>query len=228
MKMLGIDSSGKTAAAAVTDDGNILAQSFTDSGFTHSQTLLLLIDNVLKLSGTDISEIDEFALTAGPGSFTGLRIGASLIMGLAGDRPCRPVSSLCALAHNMLYERGIIIPVMDARRSQVYTAVFESDGGNITRLEPDAALSVEEVLERIGGYCEKESVWILGDGAYLFEDAVKVYANVGFPIDKLMYTRGFSVAAAAMTVNTVSAKEIKLNYLRMSQAERELKERKNK
>lgn len=228
MKMLSIDASGKTAAVAVTDGGELLAQSFTDAGLTHSQTLLPMVDSVLRLAGVDISQIDEFALTAGPGSFTGLRIGAALVMGLAGARLCRPVSTLEALSYNMLERRAVIIPVMDARRHQVYTAAFQSEGKKLTRLLPDAALAVDEVFERVQNYSEHESVIILGDGAYLFENAVNVFDNVSFPEGKLMYTQGLGVARAAALVQPVRADRIRLCYLRMSQAERELKERNNK
>ncbi|MBP3481100.1 MAG: tRNA (adenosine(37)-N6)-threonylcarbamoyltransferase complex dimerization subunit type 1 TsaB [Clostridia bacterium] len=228
MKMLSIDASGKTAAVAVTDGEVLLAQSFTDAGLTHSQALLPMADSALRLAGVDISQIDEFALTAGPGSFTGLRIGAALVMGLAGGRLCRPVSTLEALAYNMLEQRAVIIPVMDARRQQVYTAAFESDGEKLTRLLPDAALAADDVFERVRNYSEHKSVIILGDGAYLFENAVNVFDNVSFPEGKLMYTQGLSVARAAALVQPVRAGEIRLNYLRMSQAERELKERNNK
>lgn len=228
MKMLSIDAAGKTAAVAVTDGSELLAQSFTDSGLTHSQTLLPMVDSTLKLAGAEISQIDKFALTSGPGSFTGLRIGAALVMGLAGNRPCCPVSTLLALAYNLVNEHAIIIPVMDARRAQVYTAVFESDGKEITRLHPDSALPVKEVFDRIGSYCKNNTVWILGDGAYLFENAAGIYDDVRFPEGKQMYTQGISVALAAAGVLPVNAADIRLNYLRMSQAERELKERENK
>lgn len=228
MKMLSIDASGKTAAVAVTDGGELLAQSFTDAGLTHSQTLLPMVDSVLRLAGVDISQIDEFALTAGPGSFTGLRIGAALVMGLAGARLCRPVSTLEALSYNMLERRAVIIPVMDARRHQVYTAAFQSDGKKMTRLLPDTALAVDEVFERVKNYSEHGPVIMLGDGAYLFENVVSVFDNVSFPEGKLMYTQGLSVARAAALVQPVRADRIRLCYLRMSQAERELKERNNK
>lgn len=228
MKMLSIDASGKTAAVAVTDGGELLAQSFTDAGLTHSQTLLPMADSALRLAGVDISQIDEFALTAGPGSFTGLRIGAALVMGLAGARLCRPVSTLEALSYNMLERRAVIIPVMDARRHQVYTAAFQSDGKKMTRLLPDTALAVDEVFERVKNYSEHGPVIMLGDGAYLFENAVNVFDNVSFPEGKLMYTQGLGVARAAALVQPVRADRIRLCYLRMSQAERELKERNNK
>ena len=222
--MLSIDSSGKTAAVAVTEDGQLIAQSFTDSGLTHSQTLLPLADSVLRLANTDISDIDEFALTVGPGSFTGLRIGAALVMGLAGQRPCRPVSTLEALSYNLADDSCVILPVMDARRQQVYTAVFQSDGKSIKRLEADAALPMEAVLERARDYAKNNRVCILGDGAYLFERAADI-PGVFFPQGKLMFTQGMGVARAAENAPAVKRSEIRLEYLRMSQAERELKEK---
>lgn len=228
MKMLSIDSSGKTAAVAVTDSDSLLAQSFTDSGFTHSQTLLPMVDRTLKLAGLDITQIEEFALTAGPGSFTGLRIGAALTMGLAGDRPCRPVSSLEALAYNYVSEDCVIIPVMDARREQVYTAVFESDGNGLGRLMPDQAITVQEVCERLQDYGKSRQVFLLGDGMYLFEDIASNIPNVCFAQGKKIYIQGLGVALASENAESVTAEKIKINYLRMSQAERELKERQKK
>lgn len=220
MKLLSIDSSGKTAACAVTEDGQILTQSFTDSGLTHSQTLLPIVDDALKLASVSIDEIDAFAVTVGPGSFTGLRIGASLVMGLAGKRPVYPVPTLLALAYNFCDRDCIIIPALDARRNQVYTAVFEAKGGVVSRLEEDSAMAVTEVLERIENYRGKEII-IAGDGAYLFGAA----EGVIFPEGKMLYTQGVSIARAAKDVNPVDAQDIKLSYLRPSQAERELKER---
>ncbi len=227
MKLLSIDSSGKTAACAVTEDGTLIARNFTDSGLTHSQTLLPMVDSVLKLAGVDISDIDEFAVTVGPGSFTGLRIGASLVMGLAGNKPVRPVPTLEALAYNFCDEDCIIIPALDARRSQVYTAVFESKNGEIIRICEDSAMSVDDVITRISNYGDKP-VKILGDGAYLFENAASVFMNINFPEGKMLYVQGDAIAKAAMKKLSVSAKDIKLSYLRMSQAERELKEKQKK
>lgn len=228
MKMLSIDSSGKTAAAAVTDSDQLLAQSFTDSGFTHSQTLLPMVDSTLKIAGIDITEIEEFAVTSGPGSFTGLRIGVALAMGLAGDRLCRPVSSLEALAYNFVSCNSIIIPVMDARRQQVYTSIFESNGKKLCRLMPDQAVSVQDVCDRIRQYSANRHVFLLGDGMYLFEDIAGQIENLSFADGKKIYTQGLGVALASQNVTPVRAHEIKINYLRMSQAERELKEKQNK
>ena len=227
MKLLSIDSSGKSAACAVTEDGRLICEDLTNTGLTHSQTLLPMVDEMLKNAHIDISEIDEFAVTSGPGSFTGLRIGMALVMGLAGQKPCRAVPTLTALAYNLFDRDGIIIPAMDARRNQVYTAVFECKNGVITQLEKDCAISVEDVLKKLPDYSEKK-VWIIGDGAYLFEDAVKAFDNVTIPEEGYIYPRGYSIANAALHVEPKNAKELKLSYLRLSQAERELKERMKK
>lgn len=228
MKLLSIDASGKTAACALTENGEIIAKSFTDSGLTHSQTLLPMIKSMLALAGVDISEVDEFALTVGPGSFTGLRIGAATVMGLAGDRPCRCVPTLSAIAYNLKDKNGIIIPALDARRNQVYTAVFKCEGGVITQLEDDCAISVEEVFDKISRYSTEYSVYIAGDGAYLFENAAAVYPSVEFADGNLLYPQGEGIANASVSIAPISARDIKLSYLRLSQAEREMKERNKK
>ncbi len=224
MKMLSIDASGKTAAAAVTENGALKSHGFADLGLTHSQTLLPLIDGVLKSAGVDISEIDEFAFTAGPGSFTGLRIGAALMMGLAGDRPCRAVSTLEALAYNMIGENCVVFPVMDARRSQVYTARFEAVDDKLIRFTDDCAMPLSELEAQVRASRGRQTV-ILGDGAYLFEGLRGELESLSIPQGESLYTQGLGVARAAEHVKPLGAEKIKLNYLRMPQAERQLKER---
>lgn len=222
MIQLSVDASGKSAACALTNNGKLIASEFTNSGLTHSQTLLPLIDKMLKKADVSIDRIDSFAVTNGPGSFTGLRIGMALIMGLAGEKPCVAVPTLQALAYNMVDTNGIIIPVMDARRNQVYTAVFESKDGIISRLEQDCAISVEQVIENLKKYTDKP-IWIIGDGAYLFKDTVDF---INFPDEDKLYPSGFSIALASQNIQPSTAKQLKINYLRLSQAERELKEKK--
>lgn len=224
MKLLSIDASGKSAACAVTDGHKVICEELTNTGLTHSQTLLPMVEQVLKKACIDIEDIDEFAITCGPGSFTGLRIGMALCMGLAGNKPCRAVPTLTALAYNLCDRDGIIIPAMDARRNQVYTAIFESKNGVITQLKEDCAIAVDEVLESIKEYADKQ-VWIVGDGAYLFKEKVTELTNVDFPEDEYIYPLGRSIARAAEFTEPKPARELKLSYLRMSQAERELKER---
>ena len=227
MLLLSIDASGKSAACAVTDGDKVICSEFINSGLTHSQTLLPMIDKMLKEANVDIKDIDAFAITNGPGSFTGLRIGMSLVMGLAGDKPCYPVPTLLALAHNITDRDIVIIPAMDARRQQVYTAVFECKGGEIHRLEEDSAIAVSEVVAKFENYKDKEII-IIGDGAYLFEDVIKGYDNVSIGNIDNVYPLGASIARAAQNIGSVKASELKLSYLRLSQAERELKEKNSK
>ncbi len=225
MKLLSIDASGKTAACSVTENGELLAKRFCASGLTHSQTLLPMISEMLSESNIDIENIDEFALTTGPGSFTGLRIGAATVMGLANDRKCRCVSTLLAIAHNFTEENAIVIPALDARRAQVYTAVFKCENGVVTRLEDDNAESVEKTVQKIAEYAKDNTVFIAGDGAYLFNDILATAQNIVFAKDEMLYPQGLSIAKAAQSAVPTEAKDIKLSYLRLSQAERELKEK---
>ena len=221
MKLLCIDASGKSAACAVYQDGKTVAESFINSGLTHSQTLLPLVDKMLTDAKITIDDIDTFAVTNGPGSFTGLRIGMALVMGLAGERNCIGVPTLDALAYNLIDRDGIIIPVMDARRNQVYTALYRCKDGVITKLYEDSAISVEEVLQRAMEF-NGEKIWILGDGAYLFENKSDI---ISFPENEKLFPTGTGIALASKNFKAVSPRELKINYLRLSQAERELKER---
>ncbi len=225
MKLLSIDASGKTAACGVMQDKVLIAKRFVASGLTHSQTLLPMISEMLSDAKIDIDDIDEFALTVGPGSFTGLRIGAATVMGLAGERKCRCVSTLEAIAHNFDNKDVIVIPTLDARRNQVYTAVFKCGSGSVTRLEDDSAKAVDKTIETINNYRKENIVYIAGDGAYLFKDMINDMPNVEIAKDELLYPQGESIAKAAQNTAPLQAKDIKLCYLRLSQAERELKEK---
>lgn len=225
MKLLSIDASGKTAACSVTENGALLTKRFCASGLTHSQTLLPMISDMLSEAKIDIEDIDEFALTIGPGSFTGLRIGAATAMGLSSGRKCRCVSTLSAIAYNFTDENVIVIPALDARRNQVYTAVFKCENGVVTRLEDDCAQSVATTTQNIAEYAKSNSVVIAGDGAYLFNELLKDVKNVVFAKDDMLYPQGASIAKAAENILPIEAKDIKLSYLRLSQAERELKEK---
>ena len=149
-------------------------------------------------------------------------------MGLAGQRPCICVPTLTAIAYNFTDKNAIVIPVLDARRNQVYTAAFKISDGKVTRLCEDEALSVDEVFDRIREYSMEQTVIIAGDGSYLFENAVSVLSDVFFAEDKLMFVQGEGIAKASQEFGAVSAQDIKLNYLRLSQAERELKEKMKK
>ncbi|MGN0661063.1 MAG: tRNA (adenosine(37)-N6)-threonylcarbamoyltransferase complex dimerization subunit type 1 TsaB, partial [Oscillospiraceae bacterium] len=141
MIILGIDTSAQTASAAVCSEDRIIACGSVNAKLTHSQTIMPLVTSLLEAAHISLDGIDAFAVSKGPGSFTGIRIGVSAVKGLAfaKSKPCIGVSTLSALAYNMLGFDGIICPVMDARCSQVYNAVFRISGGAPERLCPDRA-----------------------------------------------------------------------------------------
>lgn len=143
MKILALETSAKSVSAAVTDGGVVRAYTYQNTGLTHSRTLMPLVDAMLRESEQSLSDMDLLAVAAGPGSFTGLRIGVSALKGLAwaADKPCCGVSTLEAMAQNLRHMDGLIVCSMDARRSQVYNAVFAAEGGQLTRLTPDRAIA---------------------------------------------------------------------------------------
>ena len=164
MKILALDTSATVASVAIAEGSTPLAQYTLNAKNTHSETLLPMVESALKALSLTASDIDLFALSAGPGSFTGVRIGAATIKGLSfgSGKPCVEVSTLEALAQNLVFKAGIICPVMNARRSQVYTAIFESDGKSLTRLMPDSAISIKELDEILSQYARPIS--LVGDG----------------------------------------------------------------
>lgn len=225
MLLLSIDSSAKSAAVAVTDGETLLAEGFENSGYTHSETLLPLVDATLTKAGKKIEDIEAFAVTNGPGSFTGLRIGCALVKGMAGDKPCYAVPTLRALAFNCVGESALVIPMMDARRAQTYTATFTAKDGQIEQITDDRAISVEELEREILAYVEKGNrVIVLGDGRHLLSDAVAKQVEL-FENPLIL---GNSVAKAAEGLSPISAADLGLQYLRLSQAEREKQEKENK
>ena len=221
MILLSVDSSAKSAAVAVSENEVILAEGFINNGYTHSETLLPLVAETLEKAGKSIGEIDAFAVTNGPGSFTGLRIGCAMVKGLAGDKPCYPVPTLLALAHTV-QEDGIVIPMMDARRQQTYTASFRHQNSEVIQLKEDRAISVQELEQEIKKYLlAGEKVIVPGDGGYLLSDEIK--AQVTFPEQPLI--TGTAVAKAVKNIKCVSSQKLGLQYLRLSQAEREKNEK---
>ncbi|MBQ5442671.1 MAG: tRNA (adenosine(37)-N6)-threonylcarbamoyltransferase complex dimerization subunit type 1 TsaB, partial [Oscillospiraceae bacterium] len=170
MKILSLETSAKSASAAVVEDGNVLASCFQCTGLTHSRTLMPMVEAMLKNAELTLSQMDALAVAAGPGSFTGLRIGVSALKGLAwaADKPCLGVSTLEAMAHNLAHMDALLICAMDARRHQIYNAIFEARGGSLTRLCPDRAIALEEVREELRGDNRRKIV--LGDGALLCYD----------------------------------------------------------
>lgn len=223
MKILSLDSSATVATVALFEDDRLLSEFTINNGNTHSETLLPMVESLLKAYGVSVDSIDVFAATTGPGSFTGVRIGAATVKGLAfgTGKPCVEVSTLEAIAENLAVRDGLICPVMNARRSQVYTALFRAKGGVLTRLMPDSAISIEELDEMLSKYGEPVS--FAGDGYSITVEALNKTAVIPTP-ERLIHQSAASVAAvayrSAIAGQTVSDKEMKVTYLRPSQAER--------
>ncbi len=217
--ILSIDSSAQTASAALTEGEKVIKSEFINAGLTHSETLLPMIKRVMQ--GKDISSLDAIAITAGPGSFTGVRIGVATAKGLAfkNDIPCISVSTLEAIAYNFISEDCIVCAVMDARRMQFYNALFEIKDGKCNRLCEDRAISIEELREEIRTY---DKVVIAGDGAKLCFENIKL-DNVCLADDEKLYQNAVSIAKAAQSKEKIPAAKLLPIYLRQSQAERELK-----
>jgi len=223
MRILALETSAKSVSCAVTEDGAVLARSFQCTGLTHSRTLLPMVDAMLKNAELAPESIDRYAVAAGPGSFTGLRIGVSALKGLAwaADRPCVGVSTLNAMARNLAHLDGaLLVCAMDARRNQVYNALFEAKRGTLERLTSDRAVGLDELAEELAGDA-REKV-LLGDGAAL---AYGYLTERGVPCTlapaALRYQDAVGVALAAETMEPVPAQALGIQYLRVSQAERE-------
>ena len=229
MKILSIECSAGPASCAVIDDGKIRASSFVNAKLTHSQTLMQMIINTLDNSATELSDIDKIAVAVGPGSFTGLRIGISAVKGLAApcDIPCIPVSTLDGMAQQFTYCDCIVCAVMDARCNQFYNAMFEISGGTITRLCDDRALLCDELKLEISGLSLDKQIIICGDGADLFYKSVCDMPNITLACEGLKLQSAVGIGMFAYknidTVSCVSPKDLLPIYLRLPQAERELK-----
>lgn len=230
MKILGLDSTGNVCTAAISDNENLIAEMTVNIGNTHSETLLPLIEQILKMSDTDINEIQLFATSVGPGSFTGVRIGAATVKALAFGKnlPLCEVSTLEALAENLSDFDGILCPVINARRMQVYNALFSCKDGNITRLTPDRAISVEELDSELAKY--DSPIYLSGDGYDICKSNFKL-TNTMNTQAKTRMASGYSVCICAMKMynegKTVTDRELSPSYLRLSQAERERNEKLN-
>ncbi len=228
MKILSIDSSALVASVAVCEDDEVLALYTLNNGNTHSETLLPMVESVLKNLSLTARDIELFAASAGPGSFTGVRIGVATLKGLAfgSNTPCVGVSTLRALAQNLSMCKGLICPVMNARRSQVYTALFRSDGERLTRLMPDSALSITELDGILSEY--GEDICFCGDGYDITLGGItKTHAR--YVPNALRLQSAVSVASVALEAykngEATGDLDVRVDYLRPSQAERERNER---
>ena len=219
MRILAFESAAIAASVAYTRDGVLTASSFQSAGLTHSRTLLPLCEDLLKNAGLTLADVDVLAVSHGPGSFTGLRIGISLVKGLAFQRdlPCVGVSTLEALAYNMPRQDAVLCAVMDARAGQVYNANFDLSGLLPRRLCPDRAITLTELRTELSAI--DRPVLVAGDGAHLLADA-------GTPVpENLRLQNAWGVARLAEQVyrqgGDFSPAKLTPNYLRLPQAERE-------
>ena len=233
MKILAFDSTAKVASVAVCDNDKLLSQYTVDNGLTQSELLLPMAEDMLRELKLDFSDIELFAASVGPGSFTGVRIGTALIKGLAFGKgtPCGEVSTLEALAYNLEGINGIIVPAMDARRGQVYTAIFRSNENCVERLTEDDAISIANLAKILEAY-EGERIYLCGDG---YEVARRELKERGIKVEitpsLLINENAASVAKVAYMnykkgIYTLD-RSVKPTYLRMPQAERERLERIN-
>lgn len=229
MRILAIDSSSMVATVAITTDGILNAEYTINHKKTHSQTLLPMIAEIVKMIEIDMDSIDAVAITGGPGSYTGLRIGSATAkgIGLALNKPIINVPTMDALAYNLYSSQYVICPIMDARRGQIYTGIYKFEETEMKTIKPQCIMMIDELIKELDTI--KESVMFLGDG-------VDVHKQL---IDDIMDTKHYYAPASmnrhkASTLGTIAeiyykngkietAKEHKPEYLRLSQAERELK-----
>ena len=217
--LLSLDSSAVTASVALTDGDRVIKSEFVNSGLTHSETLLPMVKRVM--GDYEFSSLDAVAITAGPGSFTGVRIGVATVKGIAfaGNIPCYGVSTLEAIAYNFVDENCVVCAVMDARRMQFYNAIFKVENGIVSRITPDRAISIDDLREELKQY---DSVIIAGDGAALCSQNIAL-DNCKIAADDKIYQNALSVANCVKNKKAIAPSALMPVYLRQSQAERELK-----
>jgi tRNA threonylcarbamoyladenosine biosynthesis protein TsaB len=233
VKILGVDSSGLVASAAVLQDDVVVAEFTVNNKKTHSQTLLPMIDEVITYSGVSLEDLDGIAVASGPGSFTGLRIGAATVkgLGLVLDKPVIPVPTLEALAYQLGNVDGFICPMMDARRNQVYAGIYEMREGSLVSIMEQSALDVHDLLSELANYPVK--VHFLGDGVPVYLDMIQAETSNEYAIAPAHLSR--QRAAAVAGLGAVYYRQGKVEtpaqhrpvYLRKSRAEREREERLN-
>ena len=226
MLILAFETSAKSCSAALHDGQKLLAESYQNSGLTHSQTLMVMAEDLLKVCGKSAADVTHLAVAAGPGSFTGIRIGVSAAKGFAwgAELPVYGVSTLEAMALGLGAMDGHVCACMDARRKQVYNAVFLAEDGRLTRVSEDRAISLEELkkeLEHIDG-----PIYLVGDGAELtFRTLSADLPGLRLPPEHRRHQRASGVALAAIEAmnrgESADGAALQPNYLRMSQAERE-------
>ena len=233
MLILAFETSAKAGSVALLDEKKLLGESYQNTGLTHSQTLMVMAEDLLKQCSKAVSDITAVAVAEGPGSFTGVRIGVAAAKGFAwgGELPCYGVSTLEAMAESLGIWQGYVCPCMDARRSQVYNALFYVNCGKIQRIREDRAIALSDLAEELKTL--KEPVFLVGDGSNLtYQTLSETITNLVLPPEHRMHQRATGVALLA--AKKIAAGEngdgnaLSPNYLRLSQAERERLEREKK
>ncbi|MBQ8804547.1 MAG: tRNA (adenosine(37)-N6)-threonylcarbamoyltransferase complex dimerization subunit type 1 TsaB [Tyzzerella sp.] len=230
MRILALDSSGLVATVAILEDEQTIAEYTVNYKKTHSQTLLPMLDEIVKMTEFDLASIDAIAVAGGPGSFTGLRIGSATAkgLGLALNKPLVHIPTVDGMAYNLFGNVGLICPMMDARRNQVYTGIyrFEKD---FQVVEEQMAISVQELIEKLNAYGEK--VTFLGDGVPVYRDQLEAGMTVEYCFAPAHMNRQSAAAVGALGMKyfeegkVETAREHQPDYLRLSQAERERAEK---
>lgn len=227
MKILALDSSGLVASVAIVEDENLLAEYTVNYKKTHSQTLLPMLDEIVGMIDLDLETIDAIAVAAGPGSFTGLRIGSATAkgLGLALDKPIVSISTVEALAYNLYDTESVICPVMDARRNQTYTGIYGFENGDFQEISRPEAVGIEDIIVKLNGLGKK--VIFLGDGVPVFSEIIKETLKVPYLFAPAHLNKQRAGALGALGCRYFakgrieSAREHQPDYLRLSQAERE-------
>ena len=227
MKILGLDSSGIVASVAIVEDENLIAEYTVNYKKTHSQTLLPMLDELAKMTELDLDTIDAIAVAAGPGSFTGLRIGSATAkgLGLALKKPLVEIPTVDALAYNLYDAKALVCPIMDARRSQVYTGIYSFEDHKLVTVEAQMAVPMSELIEKLNG--RGEEVIFLGDGVPVFAKMIEENLKVPYSFAPAHVNKQRAAAVAALGEiyvkegKEVTAMEHVPEYLRVSQAERE-------
>lgn len=231
MRILGLESSGLVASVAIASEDTLLAEYTVNFKKTHSQTLLPMLDEIVGMIELDLAEVDAIAVTAGPGSFTGLRIGSATAkgLGLALGKPIIAIPTIDSLAYNLYGTSKLICPIMDARRDQVYTGLYEFKEDKLIIISPQKAVAMDEIIDEINSI-GKETIF-LGDGVPIHRDRIKERMKVGYNFAPLHMNRQRAGAIAALGMEyykmgrVETAAQHQPIYLRMSQAERERAER---
>ena len=231
MKILGIESAALVASVAILDEDITIAEYTTNFKKTHSETLLPMLDEIIKMTGIDCSELSAIAVSGGPGSFTGLRIGAACAkgLGLALDLPLIHVPTLDAMALNIYSSDAIIVPIMDARRNQVYTGIYKNDC-NLEIIKDSMAVAIDELFEILRDLDNKKEIKkiiFLGDGVPVFREYIDKNLEIAhdFAPANLNRQRASNIAMLGLKMfkegKSLLSDDMRPEYLRKSQAERE-------